>query len=464
MPNYLTELSPDNNAHVYQIKDKEAAPIDLLKDTVGWVGKNLLPTTLAQLKTLNSGGTWSGNSYSRNNATFVCSFNDNGYLTDVEVSTSGNASADTYLNLIPDTSVSLFNSNKSYTLNGNVDDVVDLAYQDYLGSWGTKYNDSGEGVSFTPRASITKVTIYILVKNGTNISTAKNIKPMLRDASVTDSTFEPYHESVEQCKFDRAEQRVLGAKNLIDPSSLAYHGQTRTTNGITLTYIDGVVNINGTATANTDFAILSYANINSLRAVYGDMILNGCDNGSPSTYFMYLGVNNVNKFVHSENKEVLIDANATYTLNLQVKNGTTVNNVKLYPMLRLASDPDDTYAPYAMTNRELTELATVQDGTITIHSEATDKITLNSTSYISQKSGIASGFVRISITAQLTQGQRCLTLNIKPQKLTTLIAIDRNTNAMMPINITADGNVELFGSNIPTTGHDLIIPIQYITN
>ena len=41
MPNYLTELSPDNNAHVYQIKDKEAAPIDLLKDTVGWVGKNL---------------------------------------------------------------------------------------------------------------------------------------------------------------------------------------------------------------------------------------------------------------------------------------------------------------------------------------------------------------------------------------------------------------------------------------
>ena len=36
-------------------------------------------------------------------------------------------------------------------------------------------------------------------------------------------------------------------------------------------------------------------------------------------------------------------------------NGQTVNNLVFYPMLRLASDPDDTYQPYAMTNRELTE-------------------------------------------------------------------------------------------------------------
>ena len=38
-----------------------------------------------------------------------------------------------------------------------------------------------------------------------------------------------------------------------------------------------------------------------------------------------------------------------------IKNGTTVSNKMFYPMLRLASDPDDTYQPYAMTNRELTE-------------------------------------------------------------------------------------------------------------
>jgi hypothetical protein len=38
-----------------------------------------------------------------------------------------------------------------------------------------------------------------------------------------------------------------------------------------------------------------------------------------------------------------------------VRKGQTVNDVTLYPMLRLASDTDSTYQPYAMTNRELTE-------------------------------------------------------------------------------------------------------------
>ena len=40
---------------------------------------------------------------------------------------------------------------------------------------------------------------------------------------------------------------------------------------------------------------------------------------------------------------------------LHVANGTTVNNVDVYPMLRLASDPDDTYVPHAMSNREITD-------------------------------------------------------------------------------------------------------------
>ena len=40
-----------------------------------------------------------------------------------------------------------------------------------------------------------------------------------------------------------------------------------------------------------------------------------------------------------------------------IMEGMGVNHlhIKLYPMLRLASDPDDTYTPYAKTNKELTE-------------------------------------------------------------------------------------------------------------
>jgi hypothetical protein len=38
-----------------------------------------------------------------------------------------------------------------------------------------------------------------------------------------------------------------------------------------------------------------------------------------------------------------------------VNNGATVNNLTIYPMLRLAEDTDTTYQPYAMTNKELTD-------------------------------------------------------------------------------------------------------------
>ena len=42
-------------------------------------------------------------------------------------------------------------------------------------------------------------------------------------------------------------------------------------------------------------------------------------------------------------------------VQIVVKNGASISNLTFKPMLRLASDPDDTYQPYAMTNRELTE-------------------------------------------------------------------------------------------------------------
>jgi len=38
-----------------------------------------------------------------------------------------------------------------------------------------------------------------------------------------------------------------------------------------------------------------------------------------------------------------------------IYSGATLSNVTFNPMLRLASDPDDAYVPFAMTNRELTE-------------------------------------------------------------------------------------------------------------
>ena len=40
---------------------------------------------------------------------------------------------------------------------------------------------------------------------------------------------------------------------------------------------------------------------------------------------------------------------------IAINDGVTVNNLTVYPMVRLASDTDNTYVPYAMTNKELTD-------------------------------------------------------------------------------------------------------------
>jgi hypothetical protein len=42
-------------------------------------------------------------------------------------------------------------------------------------------------------------------------------------------------------------------------------------------------------------------------------------------------------------------------IRIGIPSGVTVNNITVYPMLRLASDQDDTWQPYAMTNKELTD-------------------------------------------------------------------------------------------------------------
>ena len=40
---------------------------------------------------------------------------------------------------------------------------------------------------------------------------------------------------------------------------------------------------------------------------------------------------------------------------INVVTAGTYTNVKIYPMIRLATDPNPTYRPYAMSNQELTQ-------------------------------------------------------------------------------------------------------------
>lgn len=149
--------------------------------------------------------------------------------------------------------------------------------------------------------------------------------------------------------FPRNEQAVLGAKNFYYMAD-----NTATSNGITYTVSDNILTISGQATAD------SYSQI--AREIFmpkGEYIINGLSGGSAQTYYIdilnHLG--NVRLARLTDGDVALSLAQDTYLdVYPNVKSGvdlSTVITVKI--MIRLATDHDTTYVPYAMTNKELTD-------------------------------------------------------------------------------------------------------------
>lgn len=127
-------------------------------------------------------------------------------------------------------------------------------------------------------------------------------------------------------------------------NKLRNSASTLTTNGITFTvYDDGSVNVNGTATAN---AFLEMANLYLLQA--GTYIVSGSTNSN--AVIIVRETNAVGAQLAaspSETSQFTRDGSKTIGVVLRVPSGATFNNVKIYPMIRLASEADASYEPYS---------------------------------------------------------------------------------------------------------------------
>lgn len=176
---------------------------------------------------------------------------------------------------------------------------------------------------------------------------------LVMDARISDKTYEPHHESVDACKYNRSEANVLGAKNLVKPSSVA----SGTDNGVAYTNTDGIVTANNQATADSKFSW----DIGHLPV--GKYRITGCPSGgSASKYCVRVGVDTTasgwGSYVQADYGDgaefEVDDATKFYSIGCRVFNGYTASSLVFKPMIALASDTDSTYAPYAMTNRELT--------------------------------------------------------------------------------------------------------------
>ena len=145
-------------------------------------------------------------------------------------------------------------------------------------------------------------------------------------------------------------------KNLLP---FPYADGTKTHNGITYTVnADGSITANGTATANSDFN-LCLSNYPFQLKEGEQYIYSGCPKGgSNTTYRIRLQDNTYYQTENDTGDGIAFTARyENYYAWIDIKAGTTLNNLTFYPMIRLASTGAE-YEPY----KEQTMTATAEGG------------------------------------------------------------------------------------------------------
>ena len=176
-------------------------------------GKNLLPLTVENLKAINTSGTWNGNIYTLNDVDFTINLDDDNNLTGITV--NGTASDATAFILTHGQYNNMPIKNGTYKLNGcpvgggassyklTIDNRTDSGTTI---SYGTDFGD-GTQIEITQGLSRVFLTVY-------GNYTANNLVfyPMLRPATDTDSTYEPYQSNTFPVTFPAAAGTVYGCE------------------------------------------------------------------------------------------------------------------------------------------------------------------------------------------------------------------------------------------------------------
>ena len=161
-------------------------------------------------------------------------------------------------------------------------------------------------------------------------------------------------------KVSYADNGVLGAKNRLFTTLdiLKTRNTAGTWNGNEYTYrnVKYTYNSDGTVTVTRLDTVSSTSYFDYISGVsFKGYILNGCPSGgSDSTYRMSFYSSNQPAFVdYGEGVEITDDVLRVLRIYVAIGWNTT-SPVTFKPMMRLNTDPDPTYQPYAQTNRQLT--------------------------------------------------------------------------------------------------------------
>lgn len=208
---------------------------------------------------------------------------------------------------------------------------------------------------------------------GANISVAYDISTQIKNHTVTTDAVPTKNSTnpVQSGGVYDADANIYavmgrnGAKNLVP---YPFSETTKSSNGIDLTDNgDGTVTVENSsgssgATDAVTFAFRPRTGDNALSLPNGTYMLTGCPTGgSQNSYYILIN--------HTENGSstpigydtgdgltfTVDNSTGKMGLFIGIKPGVSFSTAKTFnPMIRLASDTDDTYQPYAKTNQELT--------------------------------------------------------------------------------------------------------------
>lgn len=267
-------------------------------------------------------------------------------------------------------------------------------------------------------------------------------------------------------------QGALGAKNLLvypyANGDGVYTGMSVATDN------DGVITINGTNnTDSTGYYFIKNRTsastkefVSWLKSKGTSFRLSGGSSAIPIQVDFYNGENFAgSKQSQSNDTSVVVDipTNAdSMHMFLRFNRNVTADNLTIYPMIRLASDPDDTWQPYAPTNKQLSdslhESTDIVDISDSFYSELAEGITINTSLSAMYKCGnhIFGSVTVDGITPNSSQNPMILTyLSKKIQRFFYCT----NSGQVKLGDLNPNGNITLYHSDV---GTQVTIPIDYV--
>lgn len=316
---------------------------------------------------------------------------------------------------------------------------------------------SDDHVEFTLNSDTNGLFIAIYLSSGAYFS-SQDLQVMICTLADWNKshTYEPYYVPVKDSMFKRSEQGVLGAKNFIP---YPFYETTKTVNGVTFTDNgDGTVTVNGTATAQSEFILATPFTLN----IDKPLIISGSPSGADANKYL-IQMYDKNPYTTTYNVtegDFAIPSiyGKTWEVKIMICNGAVCNNLVFKPMIRLASDPDDTYQPYAMTNKELTDAVTVE---VLQCSDFMSGVTVNRNS-VRKMGELVILDIDLTIPSASSGDLLCvLPSTCKPWDNLILTGVNRSNNTFACFTVKSNGQIS---TRTVITNSDLAMHAVYTTN